>query len=229
MIRLDRGEELTSALVRAIDEAEAKAGWITGTGALDAAELARSEGGSGHDRVRRLDGPSTIVSLGGAISRVEGVTSVRLTVTLARESDVGLQLLAGQLVSGTVASAEVFVTVLDDVPPMVVIAEPAAAPQLVVDAPRATHMEAPHAPPVRPVRAVQPEENDIYPEPGDLVNHFHFGECEVVSSDGDRIRLRQGPDGRVREVALSMLRIEAPTVHESGARHFQLARKIGGR
>jgi len=47
----------------------------------------------------------------------------------------------------------------------------------------------------------------------------------VVGSDGDRIRLQQDKDSRVREVALTMLRIAEPTVLPDGKRHFTLARK----
>ena len=61
------------------------------------------------------------------------------------------------------------------------------------------------------------------------MTHFHFGDCTVVGSDGDRIKLRQdGKDGRVREVALTMLRIEASTDERGGVdtpRHFKLHRK----
>ncbi len=66
---------------------------------------------------------------------------------------------------------------------------------------------------------------EIYPEEGDRVNHFAFGECTVVGSDGERIRLQQDRDSRVREVALSMLRIDAPTVSADGKKHWNLARK----
>jgi hypothetical protein len=58
--------------------------------------------------------------------------------------------------------------------------------------------------------------------------HFHFGECTVIGSDGDRIRLRQDRDGRVREVALTMLRIELEKAGAGGPdapRHFKLHRK----
>ena len=66
---------------------------------------------------------------------------------------------------------------------------------------------------------------DAYPEIGDAVTHFHFGDCTVISSDGDRIRLRQDKDGRVREVALAMLKITEPTTLADGRRHFVLGRK----
>jgi hypothetical protein len=77
------------------------------------------------------------------------------------------------------------------------------------------------------MRPVRPQEDvEVYPEVGDHVTHFHFGECVILSSDGDRIRLRQDRDGRVREVALTMLKIEPPTIDaESGKRHFRLLRK----
>ena len=77
-----------------------------------------------------------------------------------------------------------------------------------------------------PQRPAKPKDDvEIYPEVGDAVMHFHFGECTVVTSDGDRIRLRQDKDGRVREVALAMLKIEAPTVAADGRRLFKLGRK----
>ena len=66
---------------------------------------------------------------------------------------------------------------------------------------------------------------EVYPEVGDMVTHFHFGECTVIGSDGDRLRLRQDKDGRVREVALTMLKVEPPTVAADGTRRFKLGRK----
>jgi hypothetical protein len=68
------------------------------------------------------------------------------------------------------------------------------------------------------------------PEAGDLVDHFAFGLCEVLTSDGDRLRIRdvvQGGPGRIREVSLSMLRVVAPT-ESDGKRLFRLVRKGSG-
>ena len=78
--------------------------------------------------------------------------------------------------------------------------------------------------PQRPARP-RDEQPETYPEVGDRVTHFHFGECEIIGSDGDRIRLRQERDGRVREVALTMLKIDPPTTDAEGKRHFELRRK----
>lgn len=79
--------------------------------------------------------------------------------------------------------------------------------------------------PQKLARRVEVEANIPEPEAGDRVTHFAFGECDVESSDGDRIRLKQDKDERVREVSLAMLRIEAPTIDENGKRHFRLLRK----
>lgn len=102
-------------------------------------------------------------------------------------------------------------------PPHASPASPAAAPAALESPPALT-------PPARPNRPR--DEVEAYPETGDRVSHFHFGECEVLSSDGERIRLRQEKDGRVREVALTMLKIEQPTVDPAtDKRHFRLSRK----
>ncbi|WP_437671032.1 PPC domain-containing DNA-binding protein [Sorangium sp. So ce131] len=277
IIRLDRGEELPAALVRALDEVEARAGWIQGTGSLERAEIALFDQASRtYAKARVLDGPCDVVALSGSIAQQQGETSLRLSATLARESGVGLQLAGGELVWARVYGLELHVTTFDDLPlvrtpdertgllqlaaqsttlpapaseppraappapaadppraapPAVAVEAPRAAPPApVVDPPRAAPPAAavePAAAPVlqRPVRPRQ-EEETVYPEVGDSVTHFHFGECIVISSDGERIRLRQERDGRVREVSLTMLRIEPPTVDPAtGRKHFRLARK----
>jgi predicted DNA-binding protein with PD1-like motif len=260
LIRLDRGEELPLALLRALGEAEARAAWVTGTGAVEAAEIVLYDQRShDFDRTRRIDTPCGIVSLAGNAAVADGALSLRLSATLARETDLGLQLLAGQLVWARAFSIELHVVAFDDVALLrtpdertglpVLTAQKAAASPL-AEPPRASSFAEPprasaalpraadpHAAlqypppspaaeaPVLPQRPARPrDEVEFYPEVGDAVMHFHFGECTVIGSDGDRIRLRQDKDGRVREVALSMLRIEPPKVI-NGKRHFKLARK----
>jgi predicted DNA-binding protein with PD1-like motif len=105
----------------------------------------------------------------------------------------------------------------------------AAAPKPVV---RETDLDLklqPSAPALTPpARLPKPHEDttEVYPDVSDLATHFSFGECEVISSDGERIRLRQIKDGRVREVSLAMLKVEGPTTDPAtNKRLFKLSRK----
>jgi len=83
----------------------------------------------------------------------------------------------------------------------------------------------PAKPPARP--AISYEGDQLFPEPGDMVQHFAFGNCEVLRSDGDRLHLKVGKDGRMREIALEMLKVtlldEDPNARP---RHFKLDRKL---
>lgn len=187
---------------------------------------------------------------------MDGSTFVRLVATLARETDLGVQVFAGELVWAQSYALELHVTAFDDAALARSMDEATGlallqeGPAVAIESaqPRgASPFEPPRAPaptaygshtsqaqlstdspagPALPTRPSKPrDEVETYPETGDLVTHFHFGECSVLSSDGDRIRLRQERDGRVREVSLTMLKIEPPTIDEAGRRHFMLARK----
>lgn len=67
------------------------------------------------------------------------------------------------------------------------------------------------------------EEETQEPEPGDLVEHFAFGLCEVVRVSGDQLTLRDRKSGRIREVRHGFLTITGPVEHE-GKRLFSLTR-----
>lgn len=99
----------------------------------------------------------------------------------------------------------------------------------IVDMARAALGEKQEAPQhLQPPRRERPPEDasEVYPEVGDIATHFHFGECKIISSDGDKIRLQQLKDLRVREVALAALRTELVRQDaDTGQRHFRLQRK----
>jgi predicted DNA-binding protein with PD1-like motif len=84
----------------------------------------------------------------------------------------------------------------------------------------------PAKPPARPV-VESTDADQVFPEPGDEVEHFAFGKCEIVRSDGDRLHLKVGKDGRIREIALEMLKVtlldEDPNARP---RHFKLDRRL---
>ena len=73
-------------------------------------------------------------------------------------------------------------------------------------------------------REVVEEVDELSPEAA-IGDHFAFGLCEVVTSDGERLKIRDAKvPGRVREVSMTMLNVLQPTESE-GKRLFRLARR----
>ena len=80
--------------------------------------------------------------------------------------------------------------------------------------------------PQRPARpAMDHDTAALVPETGDVVDHFAFGRCDVVRSENDRLHLRVHKDGRIREIALEMLRVTR-LEDDGGPRRFKLERRI---
>ena len=94
--------------------------------------------------------------------------------------------------------------------------------------PSPTFSANPNAMPARIAKPILPEEEDqAVPEPGDIVEHFAFGRCEVVKTDGDRLHVRLPKDQRVKEIALEMLKVSLlEPVEGQSANHYKLARKL---
>ena len=46
-------------------------------------------------------------------------------------------------------------------------------------------------PPARPVST----DEELFPEAGELADHFAFGRCEIIKIDGDRLHLKIPRDG----------------------------------
>jgi len=113
-----------------------------------------------------------------------------------------------------------------ETPPSPLPAAPPAPPPIARPSP--TFSMGSNAMPTRIAKPVLPEEEDqAVPEPGDIVEHFAFGRCEVVKTDGDRLHLRLPKDQRIKEIALEMLRVELiPPVEGETSKHYKLARKL---
>lgn len=83
----------------------------------------------------------------------------------------------------------------------------------------------PARPPARPAAAAE-EGEQVFPEVGDEVEHFAFGRAEVLRSDGDRLHLKVGKDGRIREIALEMLKVTLLGDADAKPRRFKLDRRM---
>jgi predicted DNA-binding protein with PD1-like motif len=274
LLRLGESARLPDALLGALRDEVVVAGWMRGSGVLHDVRIGLLGGGS----PRTVKGPVHVISLEGSIGLAQGDVSCGLRAVLARETETGLETIAGEIVDARVGALEVMVTAFDEVTatrqaghagvwlldasgpqrvaPVAVYTPPAqaaapapapapapAAPAVAAQPPPAAPSEpavpkpqppkpsptfsAPAAMPIRPVKPQVEEEEQVYPDAGDVVEHFAFGRCEVVKSDGDRLHLRLGKDGRIKEIALEMLKVTPLTPVEGAAgRHFKLDRKL---
>jgi predicted DNA-binding protein with PD1-like motif len=270
LFRASAGERLPEALVDRLRDEVVACGWLRASGVLHDVELRAFDAELGTlGRARRIAGPVQVLSLESSIALSDGEPSFTLRALLARETDRGLETLAGEIASARTVALEVLVTALDDLAlgreldpaagvwmlgagassgaPRAVpapTAAPAAAPRAWSSALQASERVEPEparTPPTpaasspsltggmplpqRPVRPVL-DLDAVAPEAGDVVDHFAFGRADVLKSDGDRLHLRVGKDGRIREIALEMLRVSRLEDSPDGKRQFRLERRI---
>ena len=285
LLRLSSPAKLPDSLLGALRDEVVLAGWMRASGVLSDVQIRVVDPrGVTASTPRHIAGPVQVIALEGSIGLSGGDVSCGLRVVLARETDSGLDTIAGDLVGGNVEALEVLITAFDDVTATRQLdragvwvldategaARPAVAapsPQTAATAPappsapgvvpspgfaevsRVAVTESPRAsaPPVAPAARPSPTfssmnqampqriakpveaetEDEMVPEPGDIVEHFAFGRCDVVKTDGDRLHVRLGKDQRIKEIALEMLRV-SPLTPEAGmpARYFKLARKL---
>lgn len=226
------GATLPDAIGPLLRELGMGAAWVRGTGVVNEVDL-RTLRNDGSVMTRRLAGPAQVVSLEGAIG---ARSELGLSVILARETDRGPETLAGSLVRAQVVSLELVAIDLESRaepsnPALEAAAPPgpsAGAPVTAASPPIiANTAAAPSAAlPPKIVRPAAVDQADApFPEEGDVVEHFAFGTCDVLKSDGDRIHLRVHRDQRIKEIAPEMLRV-IPLDLASKPRRFKLERKI---
>jgi predicted DNA-binding protein with PD1-like motif len=272
VLRVSAGEPIPDAVVRALRDHGVHSGWLRASGVLSDVELRAYDPELGAlGSARRIGGSVHVLSMEGAIGRSEGEPSFSMRAVLARESDLGLVTVAGEIVQARAVAIEVLVTALDDValertldaagvwlvsdgegapaaargapdraprPPARAPAPPAWSAALEASddlqpgpaRPRAATASVASAAssaaiPPRPIRP-GPDLDVTYPEPGDVVDHFAFGVCDVIRSDGDRLHLKVRKDSRIREIALEMLRVSPIADTDEGKRRFKLERRI---
>jgi hypothetical protein len=209
-------------LVEAIDEAFSRhRGWIQATGFVEDVEL--KLGSDGADVRRTFRGRFALASLGGPLGGPYGVT-------LARAVGERIEVLAGVLVRARSGGVQALCVSSGDAPSRTAaeagaLEEPAAAPAATPGFARRPLVSAFAAKVGVAGAAAEAEVEHPVPERGDLVEHFAFGICEVLSVTGDRLVLRdlRGP-GRIREIASERLSITGPVEHD-GKRLFRLSRR----
>ncbi|HEX8790471.1 MAG TPA: DUF296 domain-containing protein [Polyangiaceae bacterium] len=266
VLRASAGEVLPGTLVTRLRDERVACGWLRASGVLADVELRAYDGELGtHGSTRRIAGPVQVLALEGSIGLSQGEPSMSLRALLARETDRGLETLAGEILSARTIALEVLVTALDDVALERALDASAgvwllgggpAATRAAAEPRQATEAKAPPpawssaleasehaearprpaaspptpavAPAVIPQRPPRPgvDLDTPFPEPGDVVDHFAFGRADVVRSDGDRLHLKVHKDGRVREIALEMLRVSRMPDADDGKRRFKLERRM---
>jgi predicted DNA-binding protein with PD1-like motif len=273
ILRASAGDLLPDAIATRLGEEGVACGWLRGSGVLDDVELRAFDALQGKPgSTRRIGGPVQVLSLESSIGLIDGKAALCLRAVLARETDRGLETLAGEVVRARIVALEALVTVFEDlvldrvldpatgvsmldpgptpvrpaVPSAVSVPLPrppqgagsAAGWSGALEASAQVEREPPGharssatatAMPQRPVRRGPDLDTAPVPEAGDVVDHFAFGRCDVVKSDGERLHLRIHKDGRIREIALEMLRVTPLNVEAdavgTGPR-FKLERRI---
>jgi predicted DNA-binding protein with PD1-like motif len=256
VVRLANDEKLPDALLARLREERVTSGWLRASGVLADVQLRTFDARAGETGrlgpTRLLAGPVQALVVEGAIGRAGGALACSMRAVLAPAGDAGA-VLGGEIETARTMGFEVLVTSLDDValeitldaasgvwllagaaPPPTRTWSSAVAAGEDVDPSRAAHAATlPARMPQKPARQAVDLDSPV-PETGDAVEHFAFGPCEVVKSDGDRLHLRVQKDGRIKEIALEMLRVtpldDAHTAPAEGdirpPRRFKLDRRM---
>lgn len=208
-------------LVGALAEAFAKhRGWVQAVGFVEDAELRL--GSEAADVRRTFRGRFALAQLAGPLGGPYGAT-------LSRVDGERVEVTAGVLLAARSGGVSALcVSSGDELPAG---RAGATAPAQTMGAPGTI---APRKPPsssfAARVGVSRPNDDDDEPEQelpvhGDLVDHFAFGLCEVLSAAGARFVLRdlRGP-GRIREVVADRLSVTGPSEHD-GKRLFRMTKK----
>ena len=269
IFRAQEGESLPRDLERALLDEAVACGSLRATGILADVELRAFDGVNGAPaEAWSYAGPLQALTIDGTVGLEGGSPAVVLRAVLARETDRGQEVLAGELLGARVVALEAIVTAFDDQAlaltrdprghvrllgeaiagasvPKAAPSAPAVAPPPEPSRPTAVWTDAINAStqadaaraatnrgglggaiPQRIARPQATEDEGLIPEEGDVVEHFAFGRMEVVKSDGDRLHLRMGKEGRVREIALEVLKVSPLPPAEGGQRRFRLDRRV---
>jgi len=167
-----------------------------------------------------------------SIVSMDGIAMAFDDLTVSRDRATGTWSLGGATTPATTPRAPAL-SPAPAPPPVpapsapIVAAAPAPSEPALPAKPKPSPTFSGSAMPAKLVKVVVEEEEQPTPDAGDVVEHFAFGTCEVVKSDGDRLHLRLGKDGRIKEIALEMLKVTPlPPVEGSTGNHYKLDRRL---
>ncbi len=216
------GRELVSALSELFPD---RVGWVMASGIVDELEL--SVIGRDADSLRSIRGRFLLTTFSGPLGGPYGATLSRMdgdrlellsgVLLRARAQGVKAMFLPSEGAGGAWAAPE------REAPPVTRVEVAAEAPKgsLVESTWGAAVQAAVSA--AAPVRSAP--EPVAEPEPGDLIDHFAFGLCEVLTATGDRLQIRDlSRGGRAREIRTDVLVLHAP-IEQQGKRVFRLSRR----
>ena len=243
IVTIPEGADIVAA---AKDYAAQGRGWARAAGPLSAVELRRA----GHE-AQTLDGDLLLVSLEGPCEGpLVGLVSVRDPLSTHLVAGEVLAALASSTTSmcimhesrgdqsGAVRSEASSTAAIAPAAPSLEsqpsLPLPSHVPAREVDVPReppparisSPNVTLAQAIPARPTKAAAAEDESLAPEAGDWVEHFAFGTCEVIKSDGDRLHLRLGKDGKIKEIAVEMLKVTELPAGDRPCRRFKLERRL---
>ncbi len=213
------GLDLVEGLAQAFSKHQ---GWVQAVGFVADAELRL--GGDAADVRRVFRGRFALAQLSGPLGGPYGAT-------ISRMDGDRLEVLAGVLLSARSEGVSALCLSANTTETLPSFSRANEAPQERPMAPPQARGPKPSSFAARVGVAGAPEEEDEeaaqpMPERNDLVDHFTFGLCEVLSVNGDRLVLRdlRGP-GRIREIAADRLDVTGPGEHD-GRRLYRLTRRL---
>jgi hypothetical protein len=209
---IEEGSDLIETLTQ---DLAGDRGWVLASGTVADAEV-RVAGGN-VDPVRKMRGRVTLVSLSGPVGGP-------YQALVARGSRSGVEVLAGTLVHAL--AQDVHAVWLPFALPAI-LSSPASRPEgRPLEPPGGVSgWAAAAAAAAEAAREDDDEEPQYRPEPGDLVQHFKFGLCDVLKGSGDTLTIRdvRGP-ARIHQIRVDLLTV-LPPGERDGKRLFKLVRK----
>ncbi|NOY92163.1 MAG: DUF296 domain-containing protein [Deltaproteobacteria bacterium] len=229
ILRAERGERLPSALEELAAKEGVVAGWVSGLGAVEWAEVAEYDQESrSYGPAQRIKGGAEILHISGNVSIKDGAPMAHLHVTLSQERGERIRVVGGHLVDARLFAAELKLECYDDVSLVRAPDAPTGLALWSLEDEDAVEEPEEEAPPIdagaggwAAVAAASQELSKPAPKPrrggdpltpsiGDWVRHPKFGLCKIERRTGDDSVSIKLPSARRKTIKLSFLQVGEP-------------------